>query len=316
MERITAKGHRTFRLNLDEFPAAFGLDLVFSAGAWRGTLSYTPTGDTVALEDIGAVWTRKPADFSFGSAELTPQEKAYAAQEAEHVLSGLLHSLDCCWMSHPIAVRAAQWKGEQLLRAARMGFSVPDSLIANRSGPVHRFRAAAGSDIIFKTLASPFLGAEKVAAEDRVATGLATTRITDEHVELLDAMGDVPCFFQAHVDKRYELRVTVIGDRVFAAKIHSQDDDRTRTDYRDFSANIRYEAVTLPGEIEQLCRDFVHSYGLAYGALDLIVTPAGEYVFLENNPGGQFLFVEQLVPSLRMVDAVADYLIDGARGER
>jgi len=316
VERITAKGHRSFRLNLDEFPAAFGLDLAFVGGAWRGTLSHTPTGDVIALEEIGAVWTRKQADFAFGSTDLTPQEKAYAAQETEHVLLSILHSLDCCWMSHPIAVRSAQWKGEQLLRAARMGFTVADSLIANGPAPVHRFRAAADSDIIFKTLASPLLGADKVAAEERIATGLATTRITDENLDLLDAMGDVPCFFQAHVSKRYELRVTVIGDRVFAAKIHSQDDDRTRTDYRDFAADIRYEAATLPDAIEQRCRDFVHSYGLAYGALDLIVTPAGEYVFLENNPGGQFLFVEQLVPALRMVDAVADYLIDGASGER
>lgn len=316
MERIASRGHRSFRLNLDEFPAAFGLDLAFVDGTWRGTLSHGPSGDVVTLAEIGAVWTRKQAEFAFESTELTPQEKAYATQETEHVLAGILHSLDCCWMSHPVAVRSAQWKGEQLLRAARMGFSVPDSLIANRPEPVHRFRAAAGGDIIFKTLASSFLGAEKVSPEDRIATGLATTRITDEYLDLLDSVREVPCFFQGHVGKHYELRVTVIGDRVFAAKIHSQDDDRTRTDYRDFSVGIRYEAITLPAVIEQRCRDFVHSYGLAYGALDLIVTPAGDHVFLENNPGGQFLFVEQRVPELRMVDAVADYLIEGACRER
>jgi len=316
MERIAYKGHRSFRLNLDEFPAAFALDMAFVGGTWRGTLCYSPTGDQVTLAEIGAVWTRKQAEFAFETTELTPQEKAYATQETEHVLLGILHSLDCCWMSHPVAVRSAQWKGEQLQRAARMGFSVPDSLIANRPEPVHHFRAAVGGDIIFKTLASSFLGAEKVAPEDRIATGLATTRITDEYLDLLDSVREVPCFFQRHIGKCYELRVTVIGDRVFAAKIHSQDDDRTQTDYRDFAVGIRYEAITLPAEIEQRCRDFVHSYGLAYGALDLIVTPAGEYVFLENNPGGQFLFVEQRVPELRMVDAVADYLIEGAGLER
>ncbi|MBP6750029.1 MAG: hypothetical protein KA144_10355 [Xanthomonadaceae bacterium] len=92
----------------------------------------------------------------------------------------------------------------------------------------------------------------------------------------------------------------------------SQDDERTRTDYRDFSAEIDYIAETLPQEIERRCREFVHSYGLTFGALDLIFTPEGEYVFLENNPAGQFLFVEQLVPELRMLDAVTDCLIDGA----
>jgi D-alanine-D-alanine ligase-like ATP-grasp enzyme len=32
--------------------------------------------------------------------------------------------------------------------------------------------------------------------------------------------------------------------------------------------------------------------GLRYGAIDLRLTPQGEYVFLEINPGGQFLFCE------------------------
>lgn len=314
-DRIAALGHRPFRLNLDEFPAAFSLDLTFAGGRWDGTLCYRPGGDVLAIADIGAVWARKPAEFAFESADLGPQEKAYATEETEHVLLGLLYSLECCWMSHPGAVRAALWKGEQLLRAARMGFQVPVSLIANRPEPVHRFRAAAGGDIVFKTLASPFLGADKVGADQRIATGIATTRITDDCLELLDAVSEVPCFFQVHVAKAYELRVTVIGDRVFAAKIHSQDDDRTRIDYRDFSADIRYESYPLPSGIARRCRDFVHSYGLTYGALDLIVTPAGDYVFLENNPGGQFLFVEQLVPELRMTDAVAEFLIEGASRE-
>ncbi|HSX59828.1 MAG TPA: hypothetical protein VLF18_06485 [Tahibacter sp.] len=316
VERIAARGHRPFRLNLDEFPAAFGVDLAFAGGRWQGALTYRPGGDVLAPDDIGAVWTRKPADFAFESTDLGPQEKAYAAEETEHVLLGLLHSLDCRWMSHPAAVRAAQWKGEQLLRAARMGFRVPASLIANAPEPVHRFRAAVGGDIVFKTMASPFLGADKVEPDDCVATGVATTRITDDYLDMLDSLREVPCFFQDHIAKAYELRVTVIGDRVFAARIHSQDDARTRTDYRDFSAAIRYDAFDLPADVAQRCRDFVHSYGLTYGALDLIVTPAGDYVFLENNPGGQFLFVEQLVPELRMIDAVADYLIAGARGER
>jgi len=315
-ERIVTKGFRPFRLNLDEFPAAYALDLAFAGGVWHGTLTHVPTGDVLSIGDIGAVWTRKPAEFSFEHTELGPQERAYAAEETEHVLLGLLYSLDCRWMSHPAAVRASQWKGEQLLRAARMGFRVPDSLIANRPVPVHRFRAAAGGDIVFKTLASPFLGADKVDADERITTGVATTRITDDDVDMLDAVHEVPCFFQNRIEKAYELRVTVIGEHVFAAKIHSQDDARTCVDYREFSVDIRYESYALPADLARRCREFVRSYGLNYGAIDLIVTPEGDFVFLENNPGGQFLFVEQLVPELRMTDAVADYLIAGARGER
>jgi glutathione synthase/RimK-type ligase-like ATP-grasp enzyme len=112
--------------------------------------------------------------------------------------------------------------------------------------------------------------------------------------------------------------VTIVGDTLFAARIHSQDDPRTATDWRDMSAEILFEPAVLPPDVERRCLDFVHSYGLTFGALDLIVTPQGDHVFLENNPVGQFLFVEQLVPELDMTGAVARCLVEAAerRGGR
>lgn len=314
--KIKAGGGHPFRLNYDEFPRHFAVTLEFARGRWEGSLCDTRNGDSLSLSDIGAVWIRKKADFSFASEPLAPQEKAFADAEMEHILFGLLYSLDCYWMSHPVALRGASWKGEQLLRAARMGFSVPSSMVTNRRASVEAFGTSAGDGVIFKALSSPALAAHEVSPELRIAGPLPTTRITSEHDEALDAVSELPCFFQHHLPKRHELRVTVIGDKLFAARIHSQDDPRTATDFRDFSAEIRYEAAALPPEIERRCLDLVASYGLTYGAIDLIVTPAGDYVFLENNPVGQFLFVEQLVPELDMTGALAECLARGADAGR
>jgi glutathione synthase/RimK-type ligase-like ATP-grasp enzyme len=311
--KVAVAGGAPFRLNLDEFPADFGLTLEFTGGRWEGELSHRITGDTLSLCDIGAVWMRKKASFRFLSPDLAPQEQAYAEGEMEHVLFSLLYSLDCYWMSHPAALRAASWKGEQLRRAARLGFRVPPSLVTNHRGSVETFRAKMAGDIVFKALSSTSLGATEVGPEHQITGSLPTTRITDEHDAALDAVAELPCFFQQHVPKRHELRVTVIGDRVFAARIDSQSDPRTATDYRDFSAEIRYAAERLPPEIDRRCLELVRSYRLNYGSIDLIVTPAGEHVFLENNPVGQFLFVEELVPELDMTGAVAACLVEGAR---
>lgn len=313
--KLAATGGAPFRLNLDEFPKHFALNLEFARERWEGELVHLPSGDSLAVSEIGAVWMRKKASFQFLSADLAPQELAYAEGEMEHMLFSLLYSLDCYWMSHPAALRAASWKGEQLLRAARLGFRVPPSLVTNRRSGVDAFRARMNGDIVFKSLSSPSLAAEAVAPEERIAGALPTTRITDEHEEALDAVAELPSFFQQHVPKRHELRVTVIGSRVFAARIDSQEDPRTATDYRDFSAEIRFAAERLPPELERRCLELVHSYGLNYGAIDLIVTPQGEHVFLENNPVGQFLFIEQLVPELDMTGALAACLVEGARAQ-
>jgi glutathione synthase/RimK-type ligase-like ATP-grasp enzyme len=311
-EKIKTLGGSIFRLNVEEFPRDYHLTFDSGNGTCRGDIVHAPTGEQLSLSVIGAVWLRRFGEFAFLSGDLSAQEQAFARAESEQVLFGLLCSLDCYWMSHPSATRQAKWKGEQLLRAARMGFKVPPSIISNCRNAVDAFRDAMCRDIIYKTLSSPYLESDRVRPEERIAQGVPTTRITENDEPALDAVRELPCLFQQYIPKLYEVRATVIGKRVFAARIHSQDDPRTATDFRDFSADIKYEVEVLPIEIESRCLAFVHSYQLNYGAIDLIVTPDGEFVFLENNPAGQFLFVEQLVPELNMTDALAARLVEEA----
>ena len=311
--RLDARDHRPFRLNLDTFPRDYQICLWFADGTLRGKIRHVGDAAWLDLDQVGAVWMRKPGDYSFPSADLSAHELAFARLETEHALFGLLYTLDCYWMSHPVALRGAQWKGEQLQRAARMGFRIPDSLITNAPDEVRRFRGDIAGDMVFKSMSSPMLAADLVSADQRTAGPLSTSIVDQSMMDNVEAVAEMPCHFQQYIPKQYELRVTVIGERVFAAKIHSQDDERTAIDSRDMSAPIRYEAATLPAALRQRCVDFVRSYDLTYGALDLIVTPDDDVVFLENNPAGQFLYIEQLIPEFTMIDAVADALMEGAR---
>jgi glutathione synthase/RimK-type ligase-like ATP-grasp enzyme len=313
--RLFDAGAAPFRLDLDAFPDRFALTLRFDGRRWDGTIADRATGDEIAPADVGAVWMRKKGRFDFGASPLAAQERAFAEAEMDQVLFGLLYSLDCFWMSHPRAVRGAVWKNEQLLRAARMGFVVPQSLVTNSREGAERFWRDSAGGTVFKALSSMSLAADEVGPGERIAPPLPTTPIAAADAELFEAVEALPSFFQHRVAKSCEVRATVIGERVFAARIHSQDDPRTREDYRDFSVGIRYEAERLPAEVERRCLDFVHSYGLSFGAIDLIVTPDGDHVFLENNPVGQFLFVEQLVPELDMTGAVAACLAAGAAAQ-
>lgn len=301
---------QSFRLDLDCFPRDYQLWQSFSAGKIVGKLRHLPTDEQIALEDITAVWLRKPADFSFRATDLAAQELAFAKEETEHALLGLLYALNCFWVSHPLQLRGAMWKIEQLHRAQQFGFQIPPSLVCNLPAAVQQF--AEGKQVIFKTLSTPLLGAELVSAEDCIAEGLPTTLLSADDLLDLEAVQELPCHFQHYIHKAYELRVTVIGDRVFAARIDSQDDERTKVDCRDMSAPVRYSAYQLPAALAQRCVDFVHSYGLHYSAMDFIRTPDQHYVFLENNPNGQFLYIEQLIPEFQLCQALADLLVQGA----
>ncbi|MFT5716230.1 MAG: glutathione synthase/RimK-type ligase-like ATP-grasp enzyme, partial [Oleiphilaceae bacterium] len=268
------------------------------------------SGRQLCLSDIGAVWTRKNADFSFNDDLVNVQELKYAVMETEHTLYSMMFALDCYWMNHPSAVRSSSWKGEQLIRAAKMGLNIPESIITNQPNQAKQFISHAQGQVIFKSLSSASLGSESIEDEDDVVvTGLKTTLVTDEHLANIDAISEIPVCFQTYIEKQFELRVTVIDDEVFCAKINSQTDVRTQIDYRDYSADIIYEKYELPDNIADKVIRFVHSYGLKYGAIDLIASQNNDYFFLENNPVGQFMFIEQLVPELKMFEKIANCLI-------
>lgn len=306
---IESKGCQVFRLDLDAFPRDYRICQVFRGGRQESHITHLPSDEMICnLADVGAIWLRKPADFSFANEDLSLQERTFAKLESEHALFGLLYPLSCYWMSHPVSLRGAMWKGEQLHRASRLGFRVPASLVTNSAAQVIEFRKSVQTDLVFKTLSVANLGSDLVAEEDCITGGVPTTLVTEEMMADLDAVNLLPCHFQEYIPKWYELRVTIIGDKLFAAKMHTQDDGRTKVDSRDMSAEIRYEATTLPAAIAQKCLEFVSSYGLTYGALDLIVTPANEYVFLENNPVGQCLFIQQLIPEFQLLDTIAETL--------
>jgi glutathione synthase/RimK-type ligase-like ATP-grasp enzyme len=110
--------------------------------------------------------------------------------------------------------------------------------------------------------------------------------------------------------KDYELRVTVMGEHVLAVKIRSQETTEGRLDWRRAYDGLAMEPYSLSPAVADHCRQLVRRLGLVFGCLDFIVTPAGEYVFLEVNEMGQFLFVERYT-GLPLLDAFCEFLLQG-----
>ena len=114
-----------------------------------------------------------------------------------------------------------------------------------------------------------------------------------------------PGIFQELVPKDYEVRLTVVADQMFAAKILSQQNELTKIDWRIAPHEITYEPVELPAEIRNSVKAFMTECGLVYSCLDFIVTPDGRHVFLESNPRGQYLWIEDYT-RMPITEAIAD----------
>lgn len=129
--------------------------------------------------------------------------------------------------------------------------------------------------------------------------------------ELDDLAGfDVTCRqLQDWVPKHYEARVVVIGTALFTVVIHAGS-AASHIDWRSDHRSLSYEVLEPPANVAAAVRRIMDELGLVYGALDFVVTPDGQWVFLEVNPGGQFGWL-QLYTGLSMTDALADVLAAG-----
>ena len=302
---------QVFSLQLDLFPKDYSYWHGYNEQGLTGEIVHNPSGQRVALEAIKVVWLRQGAPFQFAES-LTAQELAFAGGETEQALLGLLYSLPCYFFNHPLHVRGAMWKVEQLQRAQQHGFQIPPTLTCNDGAQLRQFASKAPHGLIFKALSSPTLAAENVDPAEISQSALPTTLL-----ELADLQDDqmlalVPGHFQHYIQKAFELRITVIGEHVFATRIDSQSDERTQIDCRDMTATVDYSAYPLTESQQQQIRRFVQSYGLQYSALDFIVQPDLSLVFLENNPCGQFLYVEELVPAAGLAARIANTLQEAA----
>jgi len=136
-----------------------------------------------------------------------------------------------------------------------------------------------------------------------------TNLITEQDIKEDDLMRQCPHLFQRYFDKEYEVRVTAIGDKITGTAIHSQESDLSKVDYRRYDFTVSYRSIQLPKYVEEFCYLMLKHYELHFGAFDFIVTKKDkEFVFLELNPNGQWLWLEQL-SGFKISKVLADYLV-------
>jgi glutathione synthase/RimK-type ligase-like ATP-grasp enzyme len=97
--------------------------------------------------------------------------------------------------------------------------------------------------------------------------------------------------FQRRIEAVADLRITVIGDDIFAASA-AVDSLEYDVDVR-MNLNVKYSPHTLPESVASLLKSLMRTLRLDYGAIDMRLTNDGRYVFLEINPAGEFLYIEE-----------------------
>lgn len=306
-EACVRKGLAVYLLDPSQDPRKVGIDMTLEdSGAIAGTIKVNRYEENdlvetqLSISDIDIAWYLRESGTE--SVEEEPLEIRFAKEESRRALFSFLSVLDCAWVNRKETIsRISSNKLYQQRVALRCGLSVPKTLISNSPESVQAFSREKGG-LLVKTL-----GQTKLDEADEFF--LYSERFSCEELEKsATAIQACPLFAQHYVEKRYEYRVMVIGTEVLACRIASQASPMTKTDWRHYDfENVEHVRAELPSIVRKRLLQFMEEIGLTYGAIDLIETPEGNYVFLEVNPSGQWGWIEHYA-DLGIPQAVAEML--------
>lgn len=304
VNKMNSRGVASARFNSDEMPTTLRVAYRLTQGHAVWDSSDQRKRFLFKPDEQLSVWYRKPLASRFEANSQKPVV-GFVMRETDAYMADLVASLKVKWVNHPEINRAARNKLAQLRLAHELGIRVPRTLVTNDPQSALEFaESVQPAGIIYKTLTHPFI--------EETTTTFRSVFTSAVHFspEKLRAVELSPCLFQEKIQKECELRVTVIGEHVFAIRIYSQDQEETALDWRrdQHKITLRQEVVGLEPEVQKVCIEITKRLGLTFGAIDIIVTPEGEHVFVEINPNGQWLWKEVLL-GLQISEALIDELV-------
>jgi glutathione synthase/RimK-type ligase-like ATP-grasp enzyme len=149
----------------------------------------------------------------------------FCLQETRATLLGIILGLSTRWMSHPSAIWSSEFKPFQLSLAARLGLSVPPTIITNDPSSIR-----SAFDQFGAMIAKPVRRGH--ITEDGRTCAIFTSQVLKEHLDEIESARYSPAIYQALIPKRFDVRVTIVGRQVFAAAIDSQSDPAAIIDWR------------------------------------------------------------------------------------
>ncbi len=297
LKELRQRGTPAFRLNTDHFPSRVK---AFFRPPKDIEFMQEEGGKTVLGTSVKSVWYRRHVSPDI-PAELNAGVRDFCERETRAFLDGVLASLPTeRFMSPPLAIIRAERKPYQLSIASELGFMLPNTIMTNNPIPV--VEMAQGHQLVAKAVSSGYI------ANPEGNRAIFTSKMKPKDLEELDGLAHAPVTFQEFIDKVSDIRVTVVEGEIFAAEILSQERESSRIDWRATDdPHLAHRIHELPGEIAGLCSKLVISLGLSFGAIDLVLKSDGSYIFLEINPNGEWVWLEDQL-GFPISDRIAQWL--------
>jgi glutathione synthase/RimK-type ligase-like ATP-grasp enzyme len=279
------------RINTDHLPTNVDYCFLWQRDGSFATRRLGARDSGLTCKQPTVVWYRKPEIPRPHPAISDPN----AIECCRHEWREFLHAFqgffpDARWVNDYWRMQRCAIKPFQIHHARRVGLAIPETLITNDLDALANFTAMHPEVIIKPMYFSGYRAEGKHYA-------CYTSVLTPERVAEIPAeqLQYAPAIVQRRIPKNQELRVTIIGDRLFPCEIMTSPESPQHVDWRiDDPEELPHRLVALPTIVETQLRQMLVNMGLNYGAVDLIRDDNGTYFFIEINPNGQFYWIELL----------------------
>ncbi|AFM03652.1 RimK-like protein [Bernardetia litoralis DSM 6794] len=296
-------GQLIIRLNTEDFFKNCSIEYDTNFGF---KLELLDSQKTLYSSEIKTVWYRRPRRVELDT--VTNKDiRDFIFEQINPLLTGLYLFCEqsATFMSPIFESKKSSYKVSQLSLAKKMGFCIPHSIITNKYQTVLDFFDKY-EKISTKSIDTPNFFYEGI-------TYPMYNRVIKNRDELIKNKNSIelcPTYFQEYIDKQYDIRVIVIGKNVYAFSIDSQSNDFSKEDFRGTAADLmEHKYIELPKELNQLIIKYTTEQKLNFSALDFVLSKNETYYFLENNPNGQWMWLEYAT-NYPLTQKMLDYLLN------
>jgi hypothetical protein len=265
----------------------------------------------LGLEPFSVIWGWQPYRVQSPDAGVT-EDAGFTERERNTFQSGLFECLETIegvrWINKPSRERLAENKLLQLTTALTVCLRTPETVVTSNPGIARSFFKGR-SEIVVKPLQPDRWNDRDKKSCSAFATVLEaedTSQLPGEDISARVAI------YQERVRKRADVRVVVLGQRAFAFNTiqTNKPDIDSRVSLGEPGA-MKVEPVDLTARDEVRICALVKAMGLEFATVDFALDENGQYVFLDLNPSGEWLFLELVCPNAQLLPRFCSYLCFG-----
>lgn len=258
------------------------------------------TFKTFDINDVKIVWLRKPSYFFSNNNAVSAYE--HIKWNQKNLLLGTIYKilesnkhLIHCYQTAFISKN----KYMQLISAYRVGFRTPLTYYLDNKELLKNFDVKINKK---KWVIKP--ATEIIFEDEGEMLRYGVSSITSYEIQRETEM---PLIFQEEILIKSEIKCAYINGSIFAVEVNVP---YSYEDLNDVPYSDRiYKAVKIPSYIKNKCILLCENLGFIFATIDFLINNNEEWIFIEINENGQFLFLEDQCPELPILQTTINYFL-------